>query len=436
MRTAFQDYYRCPDGIGEPRIFGELSSAESYFIFDETICYGRHSDVSHDMSPTGDVCLPFDFTEIVRNLREERYLQTQSSAAKRALAGISRSAYYLLRPMLSVSVRKQLQKLRLRGWKEIQFPRWPVDITVETLMKKTMALEIKSHEKIPFIWFWPDGARACVMLTHDVESQVGLDFCGTLMDIDDDYGIKASFQIVPEKRYSSALAVCSTIRGRGFEVNVHDLNHDGRLFENRSSFQRRAARINDYARRFESRGFRAGAMYRNQQWLCDLDFSYDMSVPNVAHLEPQRGGCCTVMPYFVGNVLELPLTTVQDYSLFHILGDYSISLWREQIDRIVAQNGLVALLTHPDYLIERRARAVYCQLLAHVQQLSKERGLWRALPGQVDRWWRSRHQMVIVRDGNGWRIEGPDSERARLAYATLENGQFLYELEGARLCKL
>ena len=64
-------------------------------------------------------------------------------------------------------------------------------------------------------------------------------------------------------------------------------------------------------------------MYREQQWFDAFDFSYDMSVPNVAHLEPQRGGCCTVMPYFVGDLLELPLTTVQDYSLFHILNDYS-----------------------------------------------------------------------------------------------------------------
>ena len=60
-----------------------------------------------------------------------------------------------------------------------------------------------------------------------------------------------------------------------------------------------------------------------------------MSVPNVAHLEPQRGGCCTVMPYFIGDILELPLTTTQDYSLFHILGDYSIALWKQQIELIL-----------------------------------------------------------------------------------------------------
>ena len=81
-----------------------------------------------------------------------------------------------------------------------------------------------------------------------------------------------------------------------------------------------------------------------------------MSVPNVAHLEPQRGGCCTVMPYFLGHVLELPLTAAQDYTLFHILGDYSTRLWQEQIDLILEQNGLVSFIAHPDYL-RRAARA-------------------------------------------------------------------------------
>ena len=37
-------------------------------------------------------------------------------------------------------------------------------------------------------------------------------------------------------------------------------------------------------------------MYRNQDWYDVFEFSYDMSVPNVAHLDPMRGGCCTVMP--------------------------------------------------------------------------------------------------------------------------------------------
>jgi nucleoside-diphosphate-sugar epimerase len=76
-------------------------------------------------------------------------------------------------------------------------------------------------------------------------------------------------------------------------------------------------------------------MYRKADWFKYLCFAYDMSVPNVAHLEPQRGGCCTVMPYFLpGGMLELPLTTIQDYSLFHILQDYSLAVWKQQIQLI------------------------------------------------------------------------------------------------------
>ena len=72
------------------------------------------------------------------------------------------------------------------------------------------------------------------------------------------------------------------------------------------------------------------------------------------------------MPYFVGNLLELPLTTTQDYSLFHILGDYSIELWKEEISAVLAANGLISFITHPDYLVEPRALGVYRDLLEHL----------------------------------------------------------------------
>ena len=149
------------------------------------------------------------------------------------------------------------------------------------------------------------------------------------MDLDDSFGIKSAFQLIPEGREERVAAHGGAdCAGAGFEVNLHDLNHDGRLFADKDSSCERARRINDYAREFGCDGFRSGAMYREQGWFEAFEFSYDMSVPNAAHLEPQRGGCCTVMPYFVGNILELPLTTAQDYSLFHILGDYSTTLWK------------------------------------------------------------------------------------------------------------
>ncbi len=52
------------------------------------------------------------------------------------------------------------------------------------------------------------------------------------MDIDDAYGMKSSFQVVPERRYEVTPAYLDSLNKRGFEVAVQDLNHDGRLYKN------------------------------------------------------------------------------------------------------------------------------------------------------------------------------------------------------------
>jgi hypothetical protein len=375
------------------------------------------------------VLLPFDLNEVLGNLRYERYARPSRSVTQRITrSGIGHAAYYSVRPVLPVGIRKYLQRLDLSGWRGIAFPRWPVDVSVETLMKHTvrLVLEKGGTRELPFIWFWPGGAPGCAMVTHDVEGQAGADRAGDLMDLDDDFGIRSAFQLVPEAKTSKRL--CEQCRRRGFEVNLHDLNHDGHLFRDRALFERRASEINRHAREYGCRGFRSGAMYRRQDWFPALEVAFDMSVPNVAHLEPQQGGCCTVMPHFIGDVLELPLTTAQDYSLFHVLGDYSIDLWREQIGSILAHNGLVSVIVHPDYQAGRRERDVYMELLVHLARLRDERKVWVALPSEIDRWWRNRREMRLVADGNAWRVEGPDAARARVAYARLEGERMVYEL--------
>ena len=442
---SLSEYFRCPARLSALTTSKRLRSDEGFFRFGDAIGYGRCdgalgrsvTDLLPDVSAlvtceNNHLRLPFDLSEVVTNLRRERYGRSSDGIVTRvAASAASRSLYYFLRPMLSVGVRKHLQRIRLRDWNRIPFPHWPVDFTVEQLMGNVMRLILKNTgaSRIPFIWFWPDGAPSAGILTHDVETPAGQAFSDQLMDIDDSFGFKSAFQVVPEIRSHAPGAFLKHLRSRGFEGNVHDLNHDGNLFRDRKQFQQRASSINRYLRQFDAVGFRAGAMHREQDWFDALDVSFDMSVPNVAHLEPQRGGCCTVMPYFVGNLVELPLTTIQDYSLFHILGDYSIALWREQIDSILSRNGLISILTHPDYLIEKRARAVYVELLSHLRRLRDEGKVWFALPGELNRWWRNRELMTLVADGDSWIIEGPDSDRARVAYATLEDDRLVYELD-------
>jgi hypothetical protein len=445
MTDSFREYYQCPREFATFTVREPVKGPEGYFAFRGAVCYGRSNrhdlptdaeselpDLFDEVDPDhGAIRLPFDFSEVVDNLRQERYHHTAPTlTSKLTSSGLSERLYYFIRPALPVVVRKHLQRIRLRGWDKIRFPRWPVDLTVETLMDAGMGLQLmaRGSAPIPFIWFWPEGASGAAIVTHDVEAPAGRDFCERLMAIDAAAGIRSSFQIVPELRYQTSPDLLAKMRRGGFEVNVHDLNHDGHLFQDREQFLQRAERINQYVTEYGSRGFRSACMYREQAWLDALDVSYDMSVPTAAHLEPQRGGCCTVMPYFNGNIVELPLTTVQDYSLFHIIGDYSISMWGQQIDLILSKHGLITILTHPDYLIEPRAQDVYRQLLDYLGRIRTERNVWFALPGEVERWWRNRQNMTLFCDNSGWQIDGPDKERARVAYAALEGNRVVYTI--------
>jgi hypothetical protein len=424
---------------------GALVNGPGHFRWgDGKVCYGRTASGYASSSATGSlydalddtiisntkIVLPFDPDEVIENLQKEHYSEhCRSSESVRGKT--IRSIYYAVRPLLGVAVRKHLQRLRLRAWKSLAFPQWPVDCTVELIQQQLMALALRATgaESIPFIWFWPRGYRGCIIVTHDVETAYGRDLCGELMDVDEAFGFKASFQVVPESRYEVPRSYLNEIVRREFEVNVHDLSHDGRLFDEQAEFLRRAKRINQHAKEFNASGFRAAVLYRNPEWLSELEFDYDMSIPNVAHLDPQRGGCCTVFPYLIGDMVELPLTSIQDYALFHFLDDYSTKLWEQQIEAILQQSGLITILVHPDYVLEKRAKSTYEALLRHLASVRDERNLWSPLPREVAAWWRKRSKMRLVQDGESWTIEGEGKEQAVIAYARLEGDHVVYSLD-------
>lgn len=443
---VFVDHYRCPEEFVNIGLLGELSGQAGFFRFGpEAVCYGRCSAFSPSVAPElplidaleyvmadeSGITLPFDVAEAVSALRFERYVPTGNETSKKSrFQRFKRAAYYAIRPVMPVSLRKHLQRYSLRGWSKRAFPCWPVDTSVEAILESVMALNLRTQKakEIPFIWFWPEGAPACAVVTHDVETTAGRDFCERLMDINDSYGIKSSFQVIPERRYSVPDNYLKRIWERGFEVNVHDLNHDGNLFQNYDEFRRRSVVINRYGKVFEARGFRSGVLYRNINWMDLLDFEYDMSVPNAAHLDPQHGGCCTIFPYFIGGVLEIPVTMTQDYSLFNILRSYSLDLWEKQISLILNRHGVMNFVIHPDYIRMENEQRVYRNLLGRLAQLRETAGVWTPLPGKLNEWWRQRSLMKLVKKNGNWEVVGEGKERARIAYARLKNDKVVYTL--------
>ena len=395
---------------------------------------GRPAFIHGFLSGEMNGLLPSNLNEIIDTLRFERYMEAALQYNRYNDAkSIARRSYYLLRPLLPVAFRKHLQRIALRDWNKKAFPDWPVDFTTEDIFEKAFGSlsQALNLPEIPFIWYWPDGYSAGCVMTHDVETKAGRDFCGPMMKMEAQYGVASSFELVPEQRYEVPMELIEQIRESGCEVCIHGLNHDGNLFSSEAVFFERARKINEYAEKWGAIGFRSPVLYRNADWLHALKISYDMSVPNVGHLDPQPGGCCTVMPYFIGSILELPLTTIQDYPLYHILKRRSLDLWKEQTEKILGRHGLISFIIHPDYTTARWSKHLYESLLEYLTGLRIDRGLWMALPREVNAWWRHRHAMELVNGNVHWRIRGPEAGRARVAYASLKNGQIAYRVEGA-----
>src|SRR5256885_12446667 len=151
--------------------------------------------------------------------------------------------YYRLKPFIPQSLRTALRRrlaFRLRSnVKDI----WPI---------------MPGSERPPEEWpGWPGNKKFAVVLTHDVESESGLHKCQELAELERKLGFRSSFNFIPEGSYRVPSELRVELANQGFEIGIHDLKHDGRLFASRREFSRKATRINDYLRDWSAAGFRS-----------------------------------------------------------------------------------------------------------------------------------------------------------------------------------
>jgi len=116
VNSAFLDYYRCPENFADLILSRDLSANRGFFQFGrDAICYGQSSRGSLAKRATDELYdtetdvvadqntlrLPFNPSEIVANLRYERYVSSCNGGGVRG--SILRKSYYLVRPFLPVS---------------------------------------------------------------------------------------------------------------------------------------------------------------------------------------------------------------------------------------------------------------------------------------------------------------------------------------------
>ena len=117
-----------------------------------------------------------------------------------------------------------------------------------------------------------------------------------MTDIEKELGFRSSFNFVPE-RYQVSSEIRDRLTSDGFEVGVHGLYHDGKLYKSRKIFRERSAQINQYMEEWKAVGFRSPAMHHNLDWLHDLNIEYDASTFDTDPFEPQSDGVRTIFPF-------------------------------------------------------------------------------------------------------------------------------------------
>jgi glycosyltransferase involved in cell wall biosynthesis len=239
-----------------------------------------------------------------------------------------------------------------------------------------------------------------MVLTHDVEGGRGLGRVEQLMNLEAEHGFRSSFNFVPEGNYRVPESLRQRLQKAGFEVGIHGLEHDGKLYNSKAQFARKAAGINNYIRQWKVRGFRSPLMQHRLSWLHQLHIDYDCSTFDTDPFEPEPDGAGTIFPFWVpgpngGGYVELPYSLVQDFTLFVLFRETDIELWKKKLDWIAARGGMALLTTHPDYMSfdgrparDEYAVARYQELLRYVRE--KYNGLcWEATPGEVARFYRN-----------------------------------------------
>jgi hypothetical protein len=240
---------------------------------------------------------------------------------------------------------------------------------------------------------WPGDKDFAFVLTHDVEGLRGLERCRALAELNRDFGFRSSFNFVPEGEYETPRELRDWLRRNGFEVGLHDLEHDGLLYDSRSAFRAGAQKINEYLKSWEAVGFRSAFMHHNLEWLQDLNILYDGSSFDTDPFEPQPDAVDTIFPFVYqgkkGAYVEMPYTLAQDFTLFVLLKEKTIDLWKRKIDWIVERRGMVLLDTHPDYMSFRGRPSrseyrieLYTELLSYVRSRYEGR-FWHVLPRQL-----------------------------------------------------
>jgi len=271
------------------------------------------------------------------------------------------------------------------------------------------SLAIASKDPIPIIGFWRRGKSYALAVSHDVETQLGLeDGAGRLIEVEKELGIRSTWNL-PTDRYSLSSQLVIALAQNG-EVGGHDTKHDGRLFfagitDKLDRVKRCRERLEFLSRR-PVRGFRAPLLQHSRELVETLGkagYEYDSSMPSWEPLSPtslKPHGVGTVFPFLISGLVEIPVSMPQDHQLIRV-GGLGVAAAVDQlleVSRWIRKaGGACVLLVHPDYEFgQEEGRDEYLRLLTSFRS---DPACDIMTLGEMARWWIYRQESYIDEEG-------------------------------------
>jgi hypothetical protein len=134
----------------------------------------------------------------------------------------------------------------------------------------------------------------------------------------------------------------------------------------------------------------------------DIGVEYDASTFDTDPFEPQPQGLHTIFPCFITDgerrgYVELPYTLPQDFTLFVLMQERTTAIWKQKLDWLVRNGGMVLMNTHPDYMSFNHRidpwseydADLYREFLEYTRSVYLDQ-YWHVLPRDIARFWRNR----------------------------------------------
>lgn len=257
--------------------------------------------------------------------------------------------YSLIPPSLRVRLARWAT-LYFRSKKKEPSLEWPISEAGVVIASRLQQLSYPS-----LFPKWPDDAKSCLCLTHDIDTRNGFEHIEKIAAIEEERGLRSCWNVVLEQE-PYGRRILHSLKERGHEIGCHGIRHDHRLpFIPADQLETELQSYQPIMESLNIQGFRSPALLRSLSLMKIINqfFDYDSSYPDTEPktLAGSQGGCGWVWPYQFGtSLIELPLTIPLESTLI-FLGykpPQILELWLKKREWIRQRRGLGMLCLHVD----------------------------------------------------------------------------------------